>query len=263
MTEPKARWKIPLRLNHILSDTELNRWLHLFDSPKCKVSQKQDGRYCLTACRFEKFDKADEVKKSAEKLITMLTAFAKIELDIDFKSITNVNKERLVGAVLEDADDSGNVTVYPETPGAYASAMQPTVEIRDKDGNVVTQPRQARWWDCYLDQCDDSVYNTAAFKALSHFAEKSEARTIRLTYETVRNDEGGKKKVLRNCWMTEDELDRFWCSIHRSDITSPLHAKMVADPTDPTCNMTIDEMRTFCALNVLKPWLIKKQQGVS
>jgi hypothetical protein len=258
MKESEARWKIPLRLNHILSDTELNRWLHLFDSPKCKVSQAQDGRYYLTACRFEKSEKADEVKESAQKLITMLIAFAKSELNIDFKSITDVNGERLVSAVIENTGDGPNVTSYLKTPGAYASAMQPTVEKRDEHGNIVTQPRQARWWDYYLDQCDDSVYNTAAFKALSHFAEKSEARTIRLTYETVRNDEGGMKKVLRNCWMTEDELDRFWCSVHRSDITSPLHAKMKADPTDPTCNMIIDEMRTFCAQKILKPWLIKK-----
>jgi hypothetical protein len=254
--QESERWKIPLYLNHILSDTELNRWLHLFDSPKCKVSQAQDGKYYLTACRFEKLDKADEVKESASKLITMMIAFAKIELDIDFENIEDVNDERLVRAVQEDAGGNTNVTVYPKTPGAYASAMQPTVEIRDKYGNVVTQPRQARWWDYYLDQCDDSMYNTTAFKALSYFAQKQEPRTIRLTYETVRNDEGGKDEdVLRCGWVTKDELHRFVCSLNRNDIESPLHAEAAADPI---CTMTRDEARTFCAQKLLKPWLIKK-----
>jgi hypothetical protein len=258
-----TRWEISLQLGHNFSDVELNRWLFLFDSPNCKVIQKEDGSYYLAACRFEKLRNLDEVKESANKLITMMTAIAKIEIDMDFLSIGDDNDDNLVSSIHENKDDATDVTLFAKAGKVYPFALIPKVKSFDEQGNEVVLPRQARWWDYYLDQCDDSVYNTAAFKALSHFAEKSEARTIRLTYETVRNDEGGKKKVLRNCWMTEDELDRFWCSVHRSDITSPLHAKMKADPTDPTCNMIIDEMRTFCAQKILKPWLIKKQQGVS
>lgn len=252
-----TRWEVPIQLPHKFSDIELNRWLHLFDSPDCKVTQAADGSYYLTACRLEKLNSADEVNKSANKLITMMTAIAKIEMDMDFQSIEKDDDENLVRIVRENAGDSSNVTAFPGTAKGYAFAIQPTVEIRDEHGNVVTQPRQARWYDRILDQCDGSIYNKPEFKALSYFAQKTEVRTVRLTYETIRNDEGGKDvDVVNNGWVSTDELKKFVCSVNRKDIDSPeLHAE---DAADPTCNMNIVDARTFCAQRLLKPWLVKK-----
>jgi len=251
-----TRWDVPIDLPHNFGDIELNRWLHLFDSPDCKVTQKEDGSYCLTACRLEKLNSADEVNKSANKLITMMRAIAKIEMDMDFQSIEKDDDENLVRIVRENAGDSSNVTVFPGTAKGYGFANQPTVVKRDEHGNIVTEPRQARWYDRILDQCDGSIYNKPEFKALSYFAQKTEVRTVRLTYETVRNDEGGKDKdLVGNGWISEPEIHRFVCSLNRNDIDNPLHAEAAADPT---CTMTIDEARTFCAQKLLKPWLIKK-----
>lgn len=252
-----TRWKVPIQLPHKFSDIELNRWLHLFDSPDCKVTQAADGSYYLTACRLEKLNSADEVNKSANKLITMMAAIAKIEMDMDFQSIGDDNDQNVVNSIQERVSEtSSNINTYLKSARMHTFAMVPTVEIRDEYGNIVTQPRQAQWYDCILDQCDGSIYNKPEFKALSYFAQKTEPRTVRLTYETIRNNEGGKDKdVLRCGWVIKDELHRFVCSIHRNDINSPLHAEAAADPT---CTMTIDEARTFCAQRLLKPWLIKK-----
>lgn len=186
-----TRWKVPIQLPHKFSDIELNRWLHLFDSPDCKVTQAADGSYYLTACRLEKLNSADEVNKSANKLITMMTAIAKIEMDMDLQSIEDDNDQNAVSSVQERVSDtSSNVTNYLKPAKGYGFALVPTVENRDEHGNIVTQPRQARWYDCILDQCDGSIYNKPEFRALSYFAQKTEARTVRLTYETIQDDEG-------------------------------------------------------------------------
>jgi hypothetical protein len=252
-----TRWEVLIHLSHKFSDIELNRWLHLFDSPDCKATQAaDDGSYYLTACRLEKLNSADEVNKSANKLITMMTAIAKIEMDMDFQSIEKDDDENLARIVRENAGDSSNVTAFLGTAKGYASAIQPTVEIRDEHGNIVTQPRQARWYDRILDQCDGSIYNKPEFTALSYFAQKTEARTVRLTYETIQDDEGDDNAIVNNGWVSQDELKRFRCSLNRQDIDSPeLHPKVAADPK---CTMNIDDARTFCAQKLLKPWLIKK-----
>jgi len=250
-----------LQLGHNFSDVELNRWLFLFDSPNCKVIQKEDGGYYLTACRFEKLRNLDEVKESANKLITMMTAIAKIEIDMDFLSIEDDNDDNLVSSIHENKGDATDVTVFPKAGKGYSFALIPKVKIFDEQGNEVVLPRQARWYDRILDQCDGSIYNTPMFEALSYFAQKTEARTVRLTYEKIRNDEGhgdasaGDKALVSNRWVSAIELKRFICSVNRKGIDSPeLHAEVAADPI---CNMNIDEARTFCAQRLLKPWLIK------
>jgi len=252
-----TRWGVPIQLPHKFSDIELNRWLHLFDSPDCKVTQVADGSYYLTACRLEKLGSDDEVKESANKLVTMMTAIAKIEMDMDFQSIGDDNDENVVNSIQERVSDtSSNITTYPKPARAYMFALVPTVEIRDEHGNIVTQPRQARWYDRILDQCDGSIYNKPEFTALSYFAQKTEARTVRLTYETIQDDEGDDNAIVHNGWVSQHELKRFTCSVNRQDIDSPeLHPKVAADPK---CTMNIGDARTFCAQKLLKPWLIKK-----
>lgn len=248
-------WEIPLQLSHNFSSVELNRWLRLFDSPNCKVTQAQDGSYYLTACRFEKLANADAVKKSADKLIVMMIAIAKIELDMDFPSIGDDNNKNHVSGVRQNLGDSSNVTAYPEPAEVYSFVLDPTVEIRDEQGNIVTQPRQARWYDHYLDQCDDSLYNKVEFRASSYFAEKTEPRTLRLVYELIRDDEGDKHAVLRNGWFSKTRLDEFWYFIHYHDLEGKeLHAKSKTNP--PT--MSLEKARVFVANDLLKKWLIKK-----
>jgi hypothetical protein len=192
-----TRWELRIRLNHQFSDIELAYWPGLFDSPACKVTRKEDGGYYLTACRLEKLN-ANKMGESANKLITMMTAFAKIELDTDFQCIEHDDEVGLISSMREQTGDKPNVYA-PVNPGkAYAFAHPPTPVIQDEDGNIAPQERQERWYDDYLNRCDDRIDSTFMFKALDYFAKKTAPIQLRWTYETIENDEGGFCQVAAN-----------------------------------------------------------------
>jgi hypothetical protein len=254
-----TRWELRLKLNHPFSDNELGCWLNLFDSPACKVTRKEDGGYYLTAYRLEKLND-NEVGKSANNLITMMTAFAKIELDIDFQSIEHDDEVGFISSMREQSGDKSNVYVPTKTAKAYAFANVPTVVIQDKDGNIVPQERQEHWYDDYLSRCDDRIDSTVMFTALNYFAQKTTAFALWWAYESIENDEGGFYNLVRsNKWVTEDELRFFTDSLNRYDIDG--HGRHVENPKDDYLRpkMSLPEAQTFLAERLLKPWLIKKK----
>lgn len=253
--------ELPLRLDSHFGDIELSYWPDLFDSPACKVTRAEDGSYFLTACRCENLSDYNEVLESANKLKTMMMAISKIELGIDSpRSKRNDNGDI---RSIRDRIDESSVNIHSheimKTLVVETSTVKISTEILDQEGNVAPQKRQERWYDYFLDQCDGWIDNTTVFAALSYFAQKTEARTVRLTYDTIRHDEGGQDLLLKNNnWVNRTELSRFTCSFNRSDIDSPeLHIKKIASPN---CNMSISEARTFLAERLLKPWLIKKRE---
>jgi hypothetical protein len=129
--------------------------------------------------------------------------------------------------------------------------------VLDKDGNVANQ--EGKWYDFYLNQCDDWIDSTVMFKALSYFAKKTEPITLRLTYETIRDDEEGKYKLIRNNdWVDETELTSFTGSIHHAK-GQELHSKYQDPNSKYTPEMPLPKARKFLAQRLLKPWLMKKQ----
>lgn len=206
-------YKVRLEVNHPFSEIELEYLPTIFDSPDCMVKIENDGNYYLTACRFEKLtDK--EITESAKKLITMIAAFAKIELGEDFQGIESDDINII--SIIQKTDESA---VYVQSDVATASAKWVIPHFEVKDGKQVPRERQERWYDFYLNQCDDRIDNTVMFEALSYFAERTTPRTLRLTYEVIRNDEGGKERLSENNdWVTIKELNPF---VRR--LRSPLH----------------------------------------
>jgi hypothetical protein len=252
-----TRREIPLILNHPFGDIELGHWLNLFDSPACKVTRKEDGGYYLTACRLEKPAEAYEVRESAEKLIIMMTAFAKIELDTDFQSIQRDDKHFISGFREYRDDKTVNYVFLVGSSSDSVGKAIVTSELPDKDSNVV---RQERWYDYYLDQCDDWIDNTVVFKALDYFAVKTTPLTLRSTYYTILYNEGGKDRLLKNDWgVTGDEISDFTHSINHPDMEGQtLHVKNPTSKNNYT-PMNLEQARTVLT-RILKPWLIKTQE---
>jgi len=249
--------EVALKLNHPFSDWELdNHWLELFDSADCKVTKK-DGGYWLTACRFEKLED-NKVLESANNLITMMTAIAKIEHGYDFQSF--IREKKVADSYVERFGNDAKVVANEEA--RIVGLEKNTVQELDKDGNPIpkNQERQERWYDFYVCQCDDWIDNTVMFKALEYFAKENEPRRLRLIYETIRKDEGGKNAVLNNQWFDKAKLDEFWDFIHYHDLGGlELHAIPKTNP--PTINL--EAARTFVANDLLKNWLIKKRGSYS
>jgi hypothetical protein len=216
-----TRWDVSFGLNHKFNNIELAHWLDLFDSPHCKV-REENGSYWLAACRFEKLDALDEVRWSARKLITMMTAFAKIELDTDYQSVERDEDDDTVTGVTEHIGDTTNVTVFGKAATAYAFASPGRTVVQDKDGNVIPQPRQERWYDCYLDKCDDELDDTI-FQVLAYFGRRTSWHNLYKILELILYDVDNKSEnkaknwITKKGWVDETKLSDFTFSVQYYD----------------------------------------------
>jgi hypothetical protein len=244
--------KVFLKFKHPYSDIELDYWLKLFNSPACKVTKTENGEYYLTACRFERLEHK-EFRKSQKRLITMMVAFAKMELSIDFHSIER-DEENFISDIHEPV--GGNVYIDVTSATAIAWPTIVNVVMLDEDGTVLNQ--EGNWYDFYLDQCDDWIDNTVVFKALSYFAKKTEPLALRLAYETIVGDEGGVANLLSNYNLEEDELNSFYYSIHNIE-GQELHAEERKEKNYTP--ISLYEAQKWLAQRLLKPWLIKKRDS--
>jgi hypothetical protein len=202
-----TRWEVSFRLNRPLGDIELEYWPDLFNSPDCNVT-KQDDAFWLTACRFEKLGEIDDVRESARKLITIMTAFAKIELGTMFQHEQR-DDDNVVTAIREHVGNTTNVNVFPGTATAHAFALPAKVVIQDEHGNVITQPRQARWYDYYLDRCDDKI-NDTILRVLAYFARTTSWYNLYKAYELIlydidKNVHKAENWIIQKGWVDDDK----------------------------------------------------------
>jgi hypothetical protein len=250
--------EIRLQPNHEFSNIELQHWPKLFDSPACKVTLAADGNYYLSACRFEKLTDPTEVFKSEKKLKTMMHAIFKIEKP-DFENLVPVDKENAPSGYRERVGDTLNACVNLVSPSGVGRATPVIVTIIDKYHNGTPEARQERWYDYFLDQCNDWIDNTVVFEALDYFAKKTVSLTLRQTYEVVKRDEGGKYRLLRNKWVEKKDLSVFTESLDRFDMEGHgVHVERLNyDYSRPI--MSLSAAQTFLA-GLLKQWLEKKRQ---
>jgi len=192
----------------------------------------------------------------------MMTAIAKIQHGTDFKSIER-DDEHFINGFREHLTDKDVSHVFLKAPTAYDFGPKVTVTSHqlDKNGNPIPQERQERWYEYYVNRCDDWIDSTVVFKALNYFAQKTTAFALWWAYESIAKDEGGFYKLARrNKWVTEDELGFFTDSLNRYDIDG--HGRHVEDPQDDYLRpkMSLLQAQTFLAQRLLKPWLIKKRE---
>jgi hypothetical protein len=196
-----TRWEVSFGLNHKFSNIELARWLDLFNSNYCAVAE-ESGNYWLSACRFEKLDTLDEVRRSARKLITIMTALAKIELGTDYQSIGRDADADTVTGAREHVGEVTNVTVFPGTASSYGFANPARAVIQDKDGNVIPQPRKERWYDFYLDRCDGKIDDTI-LKVMAYFAQRTSWYNLYKAYELILYDIDKDNEHKAENWIIE------------------------------------------------------------
>jgi hypothetical protein len=217
-----TRWEVSFTLNHQFSDIELPYWLDLFNSPSCKVTEVR-GSYWLAACRFEKLDDIAEVRESARKLITMMAAFAKIELGTDYQSIGQDEDEDFTSAIREHVGETTNVNVFAKTATAYAFGNPAKIVIKDKYGNVLPQPRQERWYDDYLDQCDEKI-SDEILRVFAYFARQASWYNLYKILELIlwdvdkKSENKAKEKIINNGWIDERKLDDFTYAANYYDL---------------------------------------------
>jgi hypothetical protein len=231
------------------------------DTAECKVTQKQDGRYYLTACRLEKLIDDDEVFESAKRLKTMMRAIAKIELGIDCENIDPDDAENATMSYQERLGDTLNTHIrLGKPPSAVGRAFTPTVGIIDEYHNGTCETRKEHWYDYLLNQCDDRIDNTIIFEALSHFAVKNEPRTLRNTYKTIEIDAGGKDRLRKLTGVTETQQSDFTRSSNHPDMEGQkLHVKN-PNSKDNFIPISLAKATEFCGGWLLKPWLLNKRE---
>jgi hypothetical protein len=207
------------------NESELKKLRDLLDSPECRLllfKPPNEGCY-LASCRFSELTDSNEVLESAKNLVTLITAFAKLELGGDFQSInvgtgkTTVDVDTtpfLIRSVEGKPDD---VFIWGKTAQASFSANVAKVIATNKDGNVVQvepQKPQKHIHDDYLNRCDDNI-DSNVFDALYYFSEETSFYSLYKAYETIKVDTDGHQYIDQNCkmvddgWVKYDDLNAF------------------------------------------------------
>ena len=204
------------------SENELTAMRNFLDSPNCYLEQL-DNKICyLTSCRFSNLEGAKEVCDRAKKLLTMIKAFAKLELVGDYQSV-HIGKGKItvytenVASIIQRVDGSQSAWVYPPTVGVTVTVLP----VRVSGAELVEPPkREKRLHDDYLNRCD-KVNDDNIFDALFYFAQETSWYTLYNAYETVKlvldghlhKKKHGKKKPSKILgdyeWATPTELHNF------------------------------------------------------
>ena len=234
MEEGKVSWFVSL----FGSENEKELLRDFLDLPNCRLVQaKEKNKGCyLTASRFSNLADDEEVCESAKKLLTMIRAFAKIELGGDFQSINVGGRGKIVvdtenaATIIRSLDGNveGNADVFTSgiTATATFKANVPNVVTEDEDDNVVHQERLTRperWFDHYLNRCDEEI-DKIVFDALYHFAQVTSWFSLYKIYELIAFDiyeESGNmatNKMIKDGWVDEGKLNDFLFSAQYYDV---------------------------------------------
>jgi hypothetical protein len=220
MEENKAGWYVSL----FGSEDELKQLHGFLDSPNCRLVQfKEKNKGCyLTACRFSNLTDPKKVCESAKKLLTMIRAFAKIELGGDFLSV-NVGQGKIIidsknnaSIIRQRVDGNDNWVYLTVVPNGTASANPVEVTV---GGSVITSDaeaseREERPHDYYLNRCDEEIDSTVLFEALFYFAQVTSWYSLYKVFKTIQS----KNKISKiKEWVDGNKLESFSTSAQYYD----------------------------------------------
>jgi len=266
MTEIKTDWYVSLFGN----EEELRRLYNFLDSPNCYLEKLEPNQICyLTSCLFSNLEEADDVYNSAEKLLTMIKAFAKLELGGEYQSV-HIGKGRIVAetknvaSIIKRVDGSQSVGVYPIPVGVTATALP----VRVSGAELVEPPnREKRIHDDYLNRCDEKI-DGDVFDALYYFAEESSFYSLYKAYETIKLDVDGNKKLDKSRiydyqWAKEDDVRDFDLSANCHGAVRDPEGKYKLRHSIAECRRSRDKPRAILELqdaesfikHLMKKWL--------
>lgn len=229
-----VKWKARLR-GH---DFDLLSLMEIFADGDPTVSRSDDGGFVLESSAFDSLQEATEVSAAAAKLLTLLNGAAK-GLDNSYRFVElagHFQKEQGVHAV-----------VLGETVTVRARANVGRVTI---DGVAVSpSPSPAKEWPALA----AANRNVADALRLLGTADLDWVGLYKLL-EIVKDDVGGKRRIIDEGWATEQLLSEFGAAANRPDLSGDAarHARIGGRP--PERAMTVGEGRQF-VLALVRSWL--------
>lgn len=212
-----TRWEVHLRSNHRFSNTELDYWLKLFDFPACMVTKKDDEEFYMTSCWFENLEHPNEVRELAKKLMIIMTAFAKIERDTDFRGIEH-DEDDFISDIRERVDDKFNLYAYAKPAEVHANVISSKQDVQG--GVAVRLKHPERWFNYFLNHLDDLIGDDKIYRALYYFAQDTMWYSLYKAYEIIRDAVGGDSKIIYNNWVKKTELTSFTTCAQYYDVKS-------------------------------------------
>jgi len=276
MTQNKPQWFVSI----FGSENELTLLRNFLDSPNCCLEQLEDKICYLTSCRFSNLKDAEEVRDSAQKLVVMIKAFAKLELVGDFQSVRIgcgkiVVDAKNVVSIIKRVDGSQSVWAYLTTPGATAAV--PPAEARVSGAELVEPPaREKRIHDDYLNRCDEEI-DSNIFDALYYFAEETSFYSLYKAYETIKADTDNHTYIDQNCkmvdfcWVCYDDLNAFKKSANCYGVSRSPEGKYSLRHSQAECRrgkkykgaiFNLTQAEDFIK-HLMEKWLSWKQQTIT
>ncbi len=175
---------------------DLEDFPSLLRSPELTVIE-ENGSYYLKSSDFDSLSSADEVRERAITIIKMLNDAVKFEIH-NFRGVSED------GVTLIEDDGirhhhvyiKGSITARSKTSANLtATTSKGTQQIAPRPSNVESLLNLAK---------DDKAVADAL-----HFFRENTWINLYKVYEIIKDDVGKKDVIIRNGWLTKNELNRF------------------------------------------------------
>jgi hypothetical protein len=170
----------------------------LLQSPGCTVGKEGDTYY-LRSQEFSTLEDAGDVKRRADELLRTLkgAAAAALHEDIESVSVHGISRE-------EDSGGPRTQFIFPG-PVVFRGRARVIANLTNATGPTdATGPSVLDWW------MEVGTRDSPVAEALACFASgESDAVNLWKVYEIIREDVGGKERVVSSGWATGDEIDVF------------------------------------------------------
>ena len=216
----------------------------LLRSPEVKVVE-ENGSFYLWSSEFSSLTSAEEIHERGRALIKLINGVAKLNrdnfLEVSEDSITRV-------------EDDGKRHQYVFIEGAITAcakvSAQATVITADGSGKATTQPSAL---ESLLEVAQK--HNVVA-DALSFYRDDTWISLYK-AYEIIRDDVGGKHRIIKNDWSVDSDINRFTQTAQSRDALgdSARHASEKYKP--PAQPMTFSEAKALIKTILLR-WVASK-----
>ena len=176
---------------------ELRALSRLLRSPDCRISE-EGGRYYLRVADFGSLTDASDVKRSATERIAQLTGAA----NALFGNIEPVEVVRVIR--VEPEGKPPTQFILPESIVMRGRGL--LMASGEASGTTISSSERTALesWDAIANR------DAAVGKALRFFASgEDNPYELWKVYEIVRDDLGGKKRIIDNGWATTEEIEAF------------------------------------------------------
>jgi len=216
-----------------------------FNSPELSIIQEND-RFLLISSDFNQLRNAEEVKKKADKLLSLINGAFRLTIGM----MENIS----IDAVIE-TNECGRSMTYVNFSDTIVPSASTNEVIRRIDGSI-EEFHQADIIPILvrLANNDESVD-----KVLILYEKGEDYDNLYRIFEVVRKDVGGDENIIRNRWATSKQIKRFTRTANSAEILG-VHARHGVQNTEPPKNpLQLSEAQSFIK-SLVRNWL--KSKGI-